>query len=366
MNDSRIILTLDAGGTNFLFSAMQEGKEIVSPVHIATDSSDLNKCIFQLKTGFKQVIEQLEAHPSAISFAFPGPADYPQGIIGDLCNFPCFSGGVPLGPILEEEFGIPVYINNDGDLFAYGEALMGVLPQVNTRLEAMGSSKRFHNLIGLTFGTGYGCGVVLNGTLLQGDNSAGGDIWCVRNKKYPELIVEESVSIRAVKRVYAERSGDPSEHTPKEIFEIAEGIVPGNQEAARVSFAELGEIAGDALANAITLIDGIVAIGGGLSGASKYILPAMVNELNSSLGKFDGSRFPRLEVKAYNLDDEDSWDEFAHGKETVITIPGTDREIVYDSMKRIGIMTSHLKTSQSIALGAYVFALNQLDKQKQS
>lgn len=364
MKNSRIILTLDAGGTNFLFSAMQEGQEIVTPVHLSTDSSDLDACISQLKTGFKKVIEQLDEAPSAISFAFPGPADYPKGIIGDLCNFPCFCGGVPLGPILEEEFGIPVYINNDGDLFAYGEALMGVLPQVNARLEAMGSNKRFHNLIGVTLGTGYGCGVVLDGNLLQGDNSAGGDIWCVRNKKYPELIVEESVSIRAVKRVYAERSGDTTERTPKDIYDIAEGILPGNREAARASFAELGEMAGDALAATITLVDGIVAIGGGLSGASKYILPALVNELNSSLGKFDGSRFPRLEVKAYNLNDESIWEEFARGKETGITIPGTDRKVIYDSMKRIGVMTSHLKTSQSIALGAYVFALNQLDKQK--
>ena len=364
MKDSRIILTLDAGGTNFLFSAMQDGKEIVTPVHLSTDSSNLETCINQLKTGFKKVIEQLNAAPSAISFAFPGPADYPQGIIGDLCNFPCFCGGVPLGPILEEEFGIPVYINNDGDLFAYGEALMGVLPHVNERLEKMGSNKRFHNLIGVTFGTGYGCGVVINGTLLQGDNSAGGDIWCVRNKKYPELIVEESVSIRAVKRVYAERSGDTQERTPKDIFDIAEGLVPGDQSAARASFAELGEMAGEALANAITLVDGIVAIGGGLAGAAKYIIPAMVNELNGSLGKFDGSKFPRLQVLAYNLNDENVWEEFARGKEVEIPIPGTDRKVIYDSMKRIGIMTSHIKTSESIAMGAYVYALNQLDKQK--
>lgn len=364
MKDNRIILTLDAGGTNFLFSAMQDGKEIVPPVHLSTDSSNLDVCINQLKTGFKKVIEQLDKAPSAISFAFPGPADYPKGIIGDLCNFPCFCGGVPLGPILEEEFGIPVYINNDGDLFAYGEALMGSLPQVNARLEVMGSNKRFHNLIGVTFGTGYGCGVVIDGNLLQGDNSAGGDIWCVRNKKYPELIVEESVSIRAVKRVYAELSGDTSERTPKDIFDIAEGLIPGNQEAARASFAELGEMAGDALAASITLIDGIVAIGGGLSGAAKYILPALVDELNGSLGKFDGSRFPRLEVKAYNLNDESIWEEFARGKETEIAIPGTDRKVIYDSMKRIGVMTTQFKTSQSIAMGAYVYALNQLDKQK--
>lgn len=362
MNDSRIILTLDAGGTNFLFSAMQNGKEIATPVHLPTDSTNLETCINQLTTGFQRVIDQLQDKPSAISFAFPGPADYPQGIIGDLPNFPCFKGGVPLGPILEDTFGIPVYINNDGDLFAYGEALAGALPQVNARLESMGSNKRFRNLIGVTFGTGYGCGVVLNNTLLQGDNSSGGDIWCFRNKKYQDKIVEESVSIRAVKRVYAELSGDTSELTPKDIFDIAEGTRPGNRDAALKSFAELGEMAGDALASAVTLVDGIIAIGGGLSGAHKYILPALVNELNSKLSTFGGDSFPRLQMKAYNLNDESIWQEFAQGQEVEITIPGSNRKVVYDSMKRIGVMTTANKTSQSIAMGAYVYALSRLDK----
>ena len=60
----------------------------------------------------------------AISFAFPGPADYPNGIIGGwLPNFPSFRDGVALGPFLQEKFGVPVFINNGGDLFAYAFAL---------------------------------------------------------------------------------------------------------------------------------------------------------------------------------------------------------------------------------------------------
>ncbi len=31
-NDNRIVMTLDAGGTNFVFSAIQGGKEIADPV----------------------------------------------------------------------------------------------------------------------------------------------------------------------------------------------------------------------------------------------------------------------------------------------------------------------------------------------
>lgn len=361
-NDNRIVMTLDAGGTNFVFSAIQGGKEIANPVVLPACADCLAKCLGNLVEGFKAIQACLPEAPVAISFAFPGPADYKAGIIGDLPNFPSFRGGVALGPFLEDVFGIPVFINNDGNLFAYGEALTGVLPEINRRLREAGSMKRYKNLLGVTLGTGFGAGVVINQELLLGDNAAGGDIWCFRNKKYPDYIVEESVSIRGVKWAYAEASGDTAEFTPKEIFEIAEGIRPGNRDAAIHAFAELGEMAGDAIASAITMIDGIVVIGGGLSGASKYILPALLKELNSSIGMVDGTRFGRIQMKAYHLDDEMSFADFARGEAVMIPVPGTSRVVGYDPCKRIGVTVSKQGANRSIAMGAYVFALNHLSK----
>lgn len=359
-NDNRIVMTLDAGGTNLVFSAIRGGDEIVTPITLPSCACDLDQCLGQLATGFTRIREQLPEPPVAISFAFPGPADYPAGIIGDLPNFPSFRGGVALGPYLEDIFNIPVFINNDGDLFAYGEALTGALPEINNRLEKAGSIKRYKNLLGLTLGTGFGAGVVIDGNLLMGDNAAGGDIWCFRNKKYHPYIVEESVSIRAVQRVYRELSGDTHVYTPKDIFDMAEGTRPGNQEAALRAFAELGEMAGDAIAQAITLIDGLVVIGGGLTGAAKYILPTLLQEMNSQTGMMDGSRFCRLQSKAYNLDDEAEFNLFAKGEAVKIRVPGSGREVDYDPCKRIGVMISKQGASRSVALGAYVYALNQL------
>ncbi|MDR1161349.1 MAG: ROK family protein [Tannerellaceae bacterium] len=357
-HDKRIVMTLDAGGTNFVFSAMQGGKEIVAPVCLPAKAADKDACLHNLKDGFHRIRACLPDPPVAISFAFPGPADYPAGIIGDLPNFPSFRGGVALGPYLKKIFGIPVFINNDGNLFAYGEALTGILPEINRRLQEAGSIKQYKNLLGVTWGTGFGCGVVLNGNLLQGDNAAGGDIWCFRNKKYPHYIVEESVSIRAVKRVYRELSGDAREQTPEDIYHIAEGDLPGDRKAAIASFAELGEIAGDAIASAVTLIDGIVVVGGGLANASKYIFPALLNELNSPTGMMDGSRFSRLQMKAFNLNDDEQFAEFAKGSATKIPVPETTLPIDYDPFKRIGVITSRQGTSCSIAMGAYLYALN--------
>ena len=184
--DPRIILTLDTGGTNMVFGAMQRGEFIVEPLTLPAYADNLDKCLSTMVEGFRTIIDQLDERPAAISFAFPGPADYPNGIICDLVNLPLFRGGVALKDMLENEFNVPVYINNDGDLFAYGEALGGVLPEVNAMLEKEGNPKRYKNLVGLTLGTGFGGGVVLNGRLLEGDNSAGAEVWCMRNILYPE------------------------------------------------------------------------------------------------------------------------------------------------------------------------------------
>src|SRR6056297_3842494 len=141
--DKRIVLTLDAGGTNFVFAAIQGGKQVVDDVRLDANADNLERCIQTMKDGFHQVLQKLKESPVAISFAFPGPADYPNGIIGDLQNLPSFRGGIALGPMLEKKFGIPVFINNDGDLFVYGEAIAGFLPEVNKRLLKEGSPKQY-------------------------------------------------------------------------------------------------------------------------------------------------------------------------------------------------------------------------------
>lgn len=360
--EQRIVMTLDAGGTNFVFSAIAGGREIVEPFTLPAAPDHIDKCLKNLTDGFGHIYDLLPEKPVAISFAFPGPADYPAGIIGDLPNFPAFRGGVALGPYLEDKFRIPVFINNDGDLFAYGEALSGALPEINGRLERSGSTKRYKNLLGVTFGTGFGAGVVLDSRLLMGDNAAGGDVWCFRNKKYPQHIVEESVSIRAVCRVYRELSCDPSVLTPKDIFDIAEGSRIGDRVAACQAFAELGEMAGDVIAQAITLIDGLVVIGGGLAGAAKYFMPALLKEMNGETDMMDGSRFHRLQSKVYNLDDETEFDCFARGEAMKIRVPDLDREVDYDPCKRIGVMISKQGANRSIALGAYGYAIGRLTK----
>ena len=361
--DKRIVMTLDAGGTNFVFSALQSGKEIITPITLASHSDDLEVCLKTIVEGFNAVKTVLKGkQPEAISFAFPGPADYKNGIIGDLVNLPAFRGGVALGPMLEELFGIPTLINNDGDLFAYGEAVAGMLPFINNALAENGLRKTYKNLIGITLGTGFGGGIVVNNQICLGDNSAAGEIWLTRNFIKPKTVAEESVSIRAIQRVYTERSGDRTWYTPLDIYRIAEGSMEGDQAAAIAAFEEMALAVAESLANTLTLIDGPIVIGGGISGASRFIVPKIIEHLSGSIYDLEDNAMPRSISGIYNIDHAEDLKAFLSDSEYEVTIPFSSKKTIYNKEKRIAIGISKLGTSTAVCFGAYALALDFLDK----
>jgi len=363
-DDRRLILTLDAGGTKLVFNAIRGGQLLLEPLALPSRADELTACLDQLRTGFDQVFAATGREAAAISFAFPGPADYRAGIIGDLGNLPGFRGGVALGAMLEDRYGVPVFINNDGDLFAYGEVLAGFLPWVNQRLAEAGQARRFRNLIAFTLGTGFGGGVVHDGKPLLGDNSAAGEVWLLRHRDEPGTFAEEGVSIRAVRREYARRAGlaATSAPDPREIATIARGEAPGDADAARAAFQRLGTVAGEAVAQALTLIDGLVVLGGGLSAAAPLFMPSLLAELNGTLTALDGSSVPRLELSVLNLDDPAGLGDFLRSDAREVRVPGSTRTVSYDPRKRTGIGCSRLGTSAAVSLGAYAFALDELDR----
>jgi glucokinase len=362
--DKRIVLTLDAGGTNFVFCAVQRQEEIIEPITLPAKGANLETILKTIIEGFRQAESKLAQKPVAISFAFPGPADYENGIIGDLQNLPLFRGGVALGPMLTGQFGLPVFINNDGDLFAYGEAIAGLLPDINRKLGEAGNPKRFRNLFGVTFGTGFGGGIVGRNGLFFGDNSAGGEINRVRNKTYKNFDAEESVSIRGIKREYAHLTGvnTASVPEPRELCQIGMGEKPGNREAAVRAFEAFATDAADAIANAVTLVDGLVVIGGGLSGAWPLFLPKLVEEMNRPFMTSGGGTLDRLEIRVRNLEDPEQLSEFLIPTSIEVNIPFSGGKALYDPLKKTGVGISRLGTSKAVSVGAYAFALSELDK----
>ena len=362
MSNSKTVLVLDAGGTNLVFNAVRDDKINEKTFTLPAKSDSLESLLKKIIHGFREINKLTGGRADAISFCFPGPADFENGIIGDLENLPFFRGGIPLKKMLENEFRIPAFINNDGDLFALGEAIGGILPEVNKALKDHNVHKQYKNLLGVTLGTGFGGGIVSNGKLFLGDNSAGAEINRIVNPVNREQSVEEILSIRGIKRLFSEKTGIPFEKSPDpySIFKIGMGKKKGAQEAAIAAWREFGEVLADALANALTLVDGIAVIGGGLSGAYPLFLPATIEKMNRFFTKPGGGQVSRMEVTAYNLDDTDGFREFLHRDEKMVSVPFSDQEVPYLPEKKVGIGITRLGTSRAVAVGAYAFAANRL------
>jgi len=148
------------------------------------------------------------------------------------------------------------------------------------------------------------------------------------------------------------------------IYEIAEGRAEGDRGAAEEAFRRMGEVAGDAIAQAITLLDGLVVIGGGIAGAHRQFLPALVAEMNGTYLAPNGERFRRLIPRAFNLEDPMQLEEFLKGETRKLSIPGSARTVQFDGLPRTGVGISRLGTSEATAIGAYAFALRRLDERQ--
>jgi len=352
------ILTLDAGGTTFAFTAVHGDGHLSEPLVLKAEPNHLEGCLEVMMEGFSRIRETLTEPLLAISFAFPGPADYPAGVIGDLGNLPAFRGGIPLGPILAQHFGIPVFLENDGNLFTLGEARSGFLADLNRDLATRGQTRRYRHLLGVTLGTGLGGGLVAGGQLITGDNSAAGEIWLLRDPGENNLNLEERVSIRGVCKRYLQQAHAPQNDaiSPRTIAEIAAGKHPGDLQAAQSAWDWFGTGLGEALATGLTLLDGCAVLGGGLAAASPWFLPAALKVLRGSIGTQN-----RLVLDAFNLDDPGEREAFLNPEGGALAAhPRLREQVPWTRRKRIALGTTRLGTARAVALGAWHLARTRL------
>ena len=98
---------------------------------------------------------------AGIGVGVPSLVDVKHGIVINPTNIPSWHK-VHLKDILEEQFNVPVYINNDATCFALGEKYFGV-------------AKDYENIAGITIATGFGVGIIINGKLYSGRNAGAGE-----------------------------------------------------------------------------------------------------------------------------------------------------------------------------------------------
>lgn len=97
----------------------------------------------------------------AVGIGSPGVIDSRRGVVVRWSNFGWTD--VPLADLVAGRLGLPVYITNDANAAALGEARYG-------------SGKAYEDSVMITLGTGVGGGIVMGGKLVEGYRSAGGEL----------------------------------------------------------------------------------------------------------------------------------------------------------------------------------------------
>ena len=100
-----------------------------------------------------------------IGIGISGIVNTEKGISKSAINIPLWKD-VALKDILERRFGVPVFVNNDCNSFAFGERYYG-------------EGTTYKDLVCLTLSLGVGAGIIINSELYYGNNTGAGEIGCL-------------------------------------------------------------------------------------------------------------------------------------------------------------------------------------------
>ena len=172
----RYCFGIDIGGTK---CAAILGKGEIPDNH---EELILDKIAFPtlVERGWRVIIDELIASAEAllarngvshgdligVGISCGGPLDSRTGTVHCPPNLPDWDN-VPLKAIMEERFGVRAVLQNDANACAVAEWKFG-------------AGRGYDNLIFLTFGTGMGAGLILNGRLYSGANDNAGEVGHIR------------------------------------------------------------------------------------------------------------------------------------------------------------------------------------------
>ncbi len=149
---------IDIGGTKCAV-VLGDSNKIVKKVAFSTE---------ECKQTITKILDVAESFgkADAVGISCGGPLDSKSGVIMSPPNLPGWDN-VPIVKMVEQRLGIPAYLQNDANACALAEWRFG-------------AGRGCENMAFLTFGTGLGAGLILNGRLVDGANGMAGEIGHIR------------------------------------------------------------------------------------------------------------------------------------------------------------------------------------------
>jgi glucokinase len=276
---------VDLGGTNLRVAAYSQASgvrdQIVLPTRLAAGRDAV---VEDMCRAIRQLLDKNSSLPLlGIGVGSPGPIELPEGRLRHLPNLPGWDG-FELRAAIERTLGMPVILENDANLAALAECLLGKGKTIGT-----------DSLCMLTLGTGVGNGIILHGRVWDGMNGMAGEaghatIWpdghvcgCGSNG-----CLEQYASATAVRRMADEaiaRGNAPgllalktidTDFTSRDLAVLARA---GDADAEQI-FEMVGRSLGIGLAALVNTLNlPLYVVGGGVAQAWDLFSPKLFEEL---------------------------------------------------------------------------------------
>lgn len=244
-----MVIGVDLGGTKVRAGIAVEGKIQDEKQQLFQSRGSQEETLAQLKSLIRSLIRP---NVTGIGLGVPSVIDVERGIVYDVVNIPSWTR-VPLKDILEDEFSVPVAVNNDVNCFALGEHRFGV-------------ARGFQNVVGMTSGTGLGCGIIIRNELFAGSNCGAGEIGLVQYGNHNIEYYASGNFFEAVHGISARTAHDQA--------------IGGDQQALAL-WSEFGVHMGQAIKTVVYAYDPeAIVIGGSLSKAFRFFEESMKACLN--------------------------------------------------------------------------------------
>lgn len=283
MNQAKI--GFDLGGTNMGASIVAlDGKILYSnecPT-LANESAEnvinriknlISNCFAKAKTENLEIL--------SIGIGCPGIIDTDNGIVKYSPNLTNWSN-VEISKILNQEFNVPVYVDNDVRVAALGEYFFG-------------AGRGYKNILCITIGTGIGGGIILDGKIMRGSSQSMGEIGHITLKKDGplcgcgnygclEALASSIAIIREAKAVIENNGSEIMKNLFNNTGELNAKLVTdayhqGDKEAIRI-VNEVAEWVGIGLSSVINLINPeVIIIGGGVALAGDILFNPIKKEI---------------------------------------------------------------------------------------
>lgn len=163
------VVGIDIGGTKISIVYAQFHSKVVIKDKVTFDTNSYLGCdnvVQNIVDGVKAIVDKNSISNYVIGISCGGPLDSKTGTILGPPNLPGWDH-VKIVDILTKEFYVGTYLQNDADACAIAEWKVG-------------AGKGCDNMIFLTFGTGLGAGLILNGKLYSGASGMAGEVGHMR------------------------------------------------------------------------------------------------------------------------------------------------------------------------------------------